>query len=353
MSSKDYSQHLVIGLPAGSLADTARGGNLIELLRNAGFPTENYDRGGPSEFPVNPYLIGWDGRPQEFGSQLGLGELDMAIGGDDWICERRLELKFEYDCEVRLERVLPLGRGGVRVVIIRTPCDHDGDGDAWLRDILTENKLIAMVSEMPYVALQWFQEKKKQLGFENSHKEFSVQKYKTPPRIDSGIVIYETWGKTEAKVRHGGVHLGVELTQTGSAIRNYGLEIVEEIMKSQAGIWVNPDVKSNPAKYALARMVLLNVYGAIFAENKVVLLFNGKKEVVPDLLEYLESNRLFADEPTMKEGVNFTEFSVQMDAGNPELPLARVRYQLAELGATSIETIPLESSIPGLAVIDF
>ena len=35
------------------------------------------------------------------------------------------------------------------------------------------------------------------------------------------------------------------------------------------------------------------------------------------------------------------------------LPIARVRYELAKLGATHLETIPLDSSIPGLDAIDF
>ena len=42
-----------------------------------------------------------------------------------------------------------------------------------------------------------------------------------------------------------------------------------------------------------------------------------------------------------------------MKADSVDLPLPRVRYELAKLGATSSETIPLDSSIPGLSVIDF
>jgi len=99
-------------------------------------------------------------------------------------------------------------------------------------------------------------------------------------------------------------------------------------------------------------MLLLNLYGSIFAEDKVLLMFNAQKETAPRIIAYLENNRLFADEPTMNEGINFIEFSVQMDVGNPELPLANVRYELAKLGATHIETVPLDSSIPGLHVID-
>jgi hypothetical protein len=55
----------------------------------------------------------------------------------------------------------------------------------------------------------------------------------------------------------------------------------------------------------------------------------------------------------MNSGVNFNEFSVQMDTNNLRLPLAKVRYELARLGATGIDTVPLDSCIPGIDTIDF
>ena len=86
----DSTPQLKIGMPAGSLASASRGGNLIDLLAAAGFKTSGYDKGGPTKFTSNALLFGWDGRPQEFGSQLEIGELDVAIAGDDWIRERQI-----------------------------------------------------------------------------------------------------------------------------------------------------------------------------------------------------------------------------------------------------------------------
>ncbi len=344
---------LVIGMPAGSLANPQRGGNLVDLLKQAGFPTRGYESGGPTSFPMNTVLVGWDGRPQEFGAQLAVGEVDIAIGGDDWIRERILEFQYEYNTEVKLKKILSLGRGGVRLVIICNPLEEGLAFDDWFKDLLSRQALVSMVSEMPYIALEWFQKKAQALGFGGSHAGYAVQKFKTPPRIDHGIVIYETWGKTEAKVVQGAADFGLEITQTGSAIQNYGLQIVEELLQSETGIWANPAIKENPAKYDLAKMLLLNLYGALFAENKVLLFFNARSADAGALRAYLKDNALFADEPTMNEGVNFTEFSVQMDTLNPALPLAKVRYELAKLGATHIETVPLDSCIPGLDAIDF
>lgn len=346
-------EKLVIGLPAGSLADPNRGGSLTEVLKRAGFPTKGYEQGGPSSFPLSAFLMGWDGRPQEFGSQLAIGEIDLAIGGRDWIRERQLEFRYEYNREIELTYVMSLGRGSVRIVIIASAQDGEQEVDHFLRRLLEQKPLVTMVSELPYMAYDWFRRKAESLGFGESHKDFSIQKFKTPPKIGRGLVVYETWGKTEAKVKNGSVDLGVEITQTGSAIRNYGLAIIDEVMQSETTVWASSTLRENPVKYELARMFLLNLYGALHAENKVLVFFNARKEDQEKLLRYLSENHLFGDEPTINEGVHFLEFSVQLDASSKDLPLAKVRYDLAKLGATAIETIPLESSIPGLHVIEF
>jgi len=343
---------LVIGMPAGSLADPNRGGSRVNLLRNAGFPTKGYEQGGPTSFPLHGFIVGWDGRPQEFGAQLALGEVDIAISGDDWIRERTLELRTEYGSDLELQKVLSLKRGDVRIVIIRNPAENE-DCDAWLRDLLARKPLVTVVSEMPYLTLDWFRRKCETLGFGESHAAYSIQNFKTPPKIDAGIVIYETWGKTEAKVRNEAVDFGMEITQSGGSIRNYGLEIADVVMHSEAGVWANRALLRNAEKLDLARMVLLNLYGSIFAEDKVLVFFNAKRDSIDPILRYLEENRLFGEEPTMNHGQNYTEFSVELKTHDPGLPLARIRYELAKLGATAIETIPLESSIPSFDAIDF
>lgn len=344
---------LIIGMPAGSLADPKRGGNLVTLLKMAGFPTSGYDVGGPTSFPLHSFLVGWDGRPQEFGTQLSIGEIDLAIAGDDWILERSLELKQEYGKECSLKRVLSLDRGTVRLVIIYNPSTRDIDFNTWFSALLREKGLITMVAEMPYIALDWFKKKCVELGCADKFSSHSIQKFKTPPRIDRGIVIYETWGKTEAKVYQGSVDFGLEITQSGSAIRNYGLQIGDEVLRSESAVYVRSDLKEYPTKYELARMFLLNLYGALHAEQRVLLFFNAPISAVEAITWYLRERHLFADEPTINVGTNFAEFSVQLCVDDVNLPLARVRYELMKLGARSLETVPLESSIPGLEVIDW
>ncbi len=232
---------LKIGMPAGSLASASRGGNLVDLLAAAGFRTSGYDKGGPTRFTSNALLFGWDGRPQEFGSQLEIGELDVAIAGDDWIRERQIEMRLEYGVEVKLERVMALNRGEVQLVGIVADATYATTED-YLRAIAPRTPLLRVASEMPYLALDWLQRKLAAVGLGERFASYAVQKYKTPPRIQSGILVYESWGKTESKVKHGAVDIGLEISQTGSAIKAYGLAIVETVMRSQTAIYVNPAI---------------------------------------------------------------------------------------------------------------
>jgi ATP phosphoribosyltransferase len=319
-------------------------------LINSGFNVSGYAQGGPTKFTSVNFLFGWDGRPQEFGSQLEINEIDVAIAGDDWIRERVLELKMEYGKEVNLERVLALNRGGVKLVGIVEGDEFDTIED-FLLNLCSQKKLITVVSEIPYITLDWLRAKLDVIGLLDKFQSFSVQKYKTPSKIESGIVIYETWGKTEAKIKNGGADIGLDITQSGSAIKNYNLKIIDTIMHSQTSIWINSEVRKNVAKLELLNMFLLNLYGSINAENKMLVMFNVSNKKVNGIDRYLREKNLFADEPTVSVGKEFTVYNIQIDAGNISEPLAKVRYELAKLGATSINTLPVQSSIPSIKVI--
>jgi len=342
--------NLVIGLPAGSLANSARGGNLTEFLKNSGFTTKGYESGGPSSFPMVKFLLGYDGRPQEFTTMLYFDEIDAAIAGDDWIEERRLELKIEYKVDINLKKILSLKRGNVRLVGVVNDSVKENNTEDYLINYFNKNKeLITVVSELPYMALNWIQNKMKSAGLKET--AWSVQKYKTPPKIQKGIIIYETWGKTEAKIKNGSADIGLEITQTGGALKSYGLKIIDEVFSSEAGIWVNQSLFNNPVKKELLEMFIINLYGSINAENKVMLIFNTPSEKTDAAKAFLLGNNLYADEPTIIPGAKYAQYSIQVSTDNIDMPLAKVRYELVKLGARNIETMPLLSSIPDMATV--
>ena len=346
------NDNLIIGMPAGSLANSTRGGNLVKFLENSGFTTKGYEAGGPTSFSTVKFLFGWDGRPQEFGTQLSLNELDVAIAGDDWIEERKLELKIEYKIDIDLKKILSLKRGNVRLVGIVDEGIKENNTEDFLKNFLKKDKkIITVVSELPYMSLNWIRNKMISAGLNEFASTWSVQKYKTPSKIEKGILIYETWGKTEAKIKNMSADIGLEITQSGSALKNYGLKIIDEVFSSEAGIWVSQSVLNNKVKRELLEMLIINLYGAINAESKVMLVFNmpsDKKEVAE---AFLSKHNLYADEPTIIPGAKYAQYTIQVATDNIEMPLAKVRFELVKLGARSIETMPILSSIPDMSSI--
>jgi len=85
-------------------------------------------------------------------------------------------------------------------------------------------------------------------------------------------------------------------------------------------------------------------------EQKVWLMTS--RPLFPNLYTFLVAHPGVGKTRTINEGKHYMEFSVQVDLSRSDLPVARVRYELARLGATHIETIPLNSCIPSLNVIN-
>ena len=342
---------LIIGMPAGSLANSTRGGNLVNFLEHSGFTTKGYETGGPTTFPAVKFLLGWDGRPQEFGTQLSLNELDVAIAGDDWIEERKLELKIEYKIDIDLKKILSLKRGNVRLVGIVDGSTKENNTEDFLKNLFKDKKIITVVSELPYMALNWIRNKMISAGLGDLAETWSVQKYKTPPKIEKGILIYETWGKTEAKITNMSADIGLEITQSGSALKSYGLKIIDEVFASETGIWINKSILDNKIKRELLEMFIINLHGSLYAESKVLLIFNMPSERKGVAEGFLSKHNLYADEPTIIPGSKYAQYTIQVATDNIDMPLAKVRYELVKLGARSIETIPLLSSIPDMTSI--
>ena len=82
------------------------------------------------------------------------------------------------------------------------------------------------------------------------------------------------------------------------------------------------------------------------------MVFNVANEKSGDIENYLGDNELFADEPTKNVGKSFTEFSIQVNVDNKKQSLAQVRYELAKRGAANIDTLPIDSSIQNIEVLN-
>ncbi len=98
-------------------------------------------------------------------------------------------------------------------------------------------------------------------------------------------------------------------------------------------------------------MFLINLYGTINADNKVLMLFNVPADKSGIIEKYLAENNLYADEPTIITGSRYSQYSIQIEIDREDVPLFKVRYELIKLGAKNIDTLPLLSSIPDMSAV--
>jgi len=240
----------------------------------------------------------------------------------------------------------------VRLVGIVRPEKEFASAVELFQELAGRKPLITAVAEMPYLALEWIMRRLRDAGVADAFGKFSVQKYTTPPRIDRGVAHLRNLGQDRGQ----GGKMAARIWASKSPRRQRHQELRPPHHRRGHGvgtsIWVNPKLRANEVKTGLLRMFLLNLHGAINAENKVLLLFNVPVANAAEVEAYLVRNNLFADEPSRISGKAYTEYSIEVDSASDKLPLARIRYELALMGARGIDTIPLTSSIPAVGAIE-
>lgn len=241
------SKTLKIGLPKGSLQEST-----FMLFKKAGF---KISAEGRSYFPrindpeIDPILI----RAQEIARYVEEGVLDAGMTGKDWIIE----------CNAKVEEVANLvyakqGLRPVRWVLavpeassIKKPSDLGG------KRIATE---VVNITK----------------GYLKKHK------------IKADVEF--SWGATEVKVPSL-VDAIVELTETGTSLRENKLRIVDTVLESTTRLIANKKSWQDPWKRKKMENLRLLLQGAIVAEEKVGLKMNVPIDKVDTVVKELPALR--------------------------------------------------------------
>src|SRR5258708_21162113 len=79
----------------------------------------------------------------------------------------------------------------------------------------------------------------------------------------------------------------VEITETGSCLRANRLRIIETVMESATQLIVNKKAWTEPAKRRKIENLALMLSGAIYAQGRVGLMLNVRKQDLPGVLSVL------------------------------------------------------------------
>jgi len=321
------AQKLIIGIPDGSLVqpeEEGQRGGLIELLDRSYLFIENLGTNAPPEVRYIPWLEAAVGRPQELPDQANNGIVDVFFCGDDWV--REWELRGKQNI-----KLLGLGIGKVDLVVAEK---EDND----------KKPLVVVASEYTNIARRYSSER-----YDIPDEKIPIVKRtdglskleELKEEMGEGVIILESYGKTEAKVLYGIADLVLEVSGTGSTLRNYGLSETKKVMSSECSLFYNSRIETDPWKMKKANRIRDMLEGRLYVEDREFLVLNAPNEKLDGVLDYLRQNQLFGDEETVSKGPRKTEITVVVPIRNPSLPLVDIIGDLKDLGASYLGMQPL------------
>ncbi len=286
---------LKLGLPKGSLQEATielftKAGYMISVSKRSYFPTIDDEN-------IEVMLV----RAQEMSRYVEEGVFDVGLTGLDWIKENNSDVIEVADLEY--------GKQGFRPV-------------RWV---------LAVPNDSPIKTMQDLQGKHIATELVNATKAYLEEK-----GIEASIEF--SWGATEVKAPKL-VDAIVELTETGSSLRENNLRIVETILESTTKLIANKDAWNDTQKRKKIENIALLLKGALNAAQKVGLKMNIAKEHLQQILTILPALK----KPTISKLSD--ENWVDVDTIIDEKIARQIIPELKRAGAEGIVEYPLNKVI--------
>lgn len=239
-------KQLKLGIPKGSLQQAT-----LELFAKAGFKISGSSR---SYFPRidDPEIQLIMLRAQEMSRYVEDGALDAGFTGYDWIKENESDV-YEV-CELLYSKATTNPARWVLAVPSESAVQEPKD----LKGGIIATELI------------------------NATKRYFAEK-----NID--VKVEFSWGATEVKARL--VDAIVELTETGSSLRENNLRIVDTIMSSTTRFIANKQAWEDKFKREKIENIAILLNGAIDAGTRVGLKMNIQKDGLEEVLRILPAEK--------------------------------------------------------------
>ena len=286
---------LRVGIPKGSLQEST-----IALFKRAGLNVYTSSRSyfaGTDDPEIECMLI----RAQEMARYVEHGVLDCGLTGKDWVVESGLDVMSAADLVYAKQSL-----GKVRWVLA-VPEDS-----AFEQAEDLAGKIIA--TELVNVTRNYFAARN------------------VPVQVDF------SWGATEVKPPMLADAI-VEITETGSSLRANRLRIIDTVMESNTQLIVNKESWSEGNRRTKIENLALMLCGAIYAQGRVGLMLNVRKQQLGGVLSVLPA----LQKPTVSQLSD--ESWVAVNTIIEETTAWRIMPQLKAAGAEGIVEYPLNKVV--------
>ena len=229
-------------------------------------------------------------RPQEIPTLVSEGLYDVGITGKDWVGETNSDV----------EQILDLEYGKIRLVIAFPDKYSYKNLDAMIADYGKKKKTLRLSSENLTTASKFIKSLK------------SYQKYygKKDPLIvtpwmrlgnNKNVQIHLSFGATEAKPPED-VDAIMDVTETGTTLKQNGLKIIDTVMKSSAHLIANKQSLKDKNKREKIFDIVTLMSGAVQGKKYLHLYLNIKENNLKKLLKELPSLKKPTVSPLSEKG---------------------------------------------------
>ena len=287
--------NLRVGLPKGSLQEST-----LALFKRAGLNVHTSSRSyfaATDDPEIECMLI----RAQEMARYVEHGVLDCGLTGKDWVVESGLEVITAAELIYAKQSL-----GKVRWVLA-VP-----DDSPFQRAEDLSGKIVA--TELVNATRSYFAERDVQVKVEFSWGATEVK----PPTLADAIV---------------------EITETGSSLRANRLRIIETVMESNTQLIANKKAWTDEPKRRKIENLGLMLCGAIYAQGRVGLMLNVRKQDLSGVLAVLPA----LQKPTVSQ-LSDPEW-LAVNTIIEETTAWRIMPQLKAAGAEGIVEYPLNKVV--------
>jgi ATP phosphoribosyltransferase len=242
-------------------------------------------------------------RPQEIPTYVERGYFDVGISGLDWVRETESDV-----VEVANLSYSKTGEGNVRIVV----AVHHDEPLETVAQIRNDSRV---TTEYPNLTKKFFE------------------------TLGIPVQLFHSYGASEAKVPDL-MDVVVDLTETGTTLRQNGLKIIGQIMESYTVIIANKASWEDPLKRREIEEITTLLFGVIEARHKVLLTMNVPARSMERIVAALPAMK----KPTVSRLHGIDYYSIQTVV--PKSAVNRLIPQLKACGAEDILEIPIAKIVP-------
>jgi ATP phosphoribosyltransferase len=258
-------------IPKGSLEDAT-----FKLLEKS-WTKVNRESRTYRVFLDDPTIVVKMLRPQEIPTLVYEGLYDVGITGKDWVGETKADV----------EPILDLEYGKIRLVIAIPEKYAYKNLDSMIADYAKKNKILRISSEYLTTAAKFLKQCKSYQKFYGSKEPLIVTPW-VRLGTNKNVQIHLSFGATEAKPPED-VDAIMDVTETGTTLKQNKLKIVDEVLTSSAHLIVNKKSLKDPKKREKIFDIVTLMRGAVHGRKHLHIYLNVEEKNLQKLLSQMPS----------------------------------------------------------------